>query len=290
MEALGTRDMTGTEVRVVISRTWHLTIVQVFCPFVHPNNSNRAIPRAIAHATVIRVLLELTVLGLLADGPLHGYAIRQEASLLLERPLSDGALYPAIKRLIDSDAVLMQTDKSVSIGAALSQTRQGAARNTAISVATPSLAGELHALRLRRQALDDAAAKGSPTLRGRARARKTYEITPAGQLLLVQLLQRSADADDQQFGIALHLARHLSVDERTVLLETRRLQLQQRLHQTRLRLKTTINSIDRYGRTRLEHAIEMTQLQIALTQRLLDDEPRLSTNATQPTNSQLTER
>jgi DNA-binding PadR family transcriptional regulator len=233
--------------------------------------------------------LELTVLGLLADGPLHGYAIRQEASLLLERPLSDGALYPAIKRLIDSDAVLMQTDKSVSISAALSQTRQGAARNTAISVATPSLAGELHALRLRRQALDDAA-KDSPTLRGRARARKTYEITPAGQLLLVQLLQRSADSDDQQFGIALHFSRHLSVDERTALLETRRLQLQQRLHQTRLRLKTTINSIDRYGRTRLEHAIEITQLQIALTQRLLDDEPRLSTNATQPTNSQLTER
>lgn len=47
-------------------------------------------------------MLELSILGFLAEGPLHGYELKARISALSGhvRPVSDGALYPAITRLI----------------------------------------------------------------------------------------------------------------------------------------------------------------------------------------------
>src|SRR3954469_14773088 len=46
--------------------------------------------------------IELAVLGLLHEGPLHGYELRKRLNLLLGwgRVLSYGSLYPALKRLL----------------------------------------------------------------------------------------------------------------------------------------------------------------------------------------------
>ena len=46
-------------------------------------------------------MLELLILGFLADGPLHGYELRRKIAQLhgYARTVSDGALYPAIRRL-----------------------------------------------------------------------------------------------------------------------------------------------------------------------------------------------
>lgn len=46
--------------------------------------------------------LEIAVLGLLAEGPLHGYELRKRLNLLLgwTRLLSYGSLYPALKRML----------------------------------------------------------------------------------------------------------------------------------------------------------------------------------------------
>ncbi|MEU0468875.1 PadR family transcriptional regulator [Amycolatopsis thermoflava] len=46
-------------------------------------------------------MLELAILGFLAEGPLHGYELRRRVAQLsgYTRPVSDGSLYPAIKRL-----------------------------------------------------------------------------------------------------------------------------------------------------------------------------------------------
>lgn len=51
--------------------------------------------------------LELAVLGLLHDSPLHGYELRKRLNLLLgwTRLLSYGSLYPALKRLLRSGLV-----------------------------------------------------------------------------------------------------------------------------------------------------------------------------------------
>lgn len=47
-------------------------------------------------------MLELAILGFLAEGPLHGYQLRYRIAHLSGhvRPVSDGSLYPAINRLI----------------------------------------------------------------------------------------------------------------------------------------------------------------------------------------------
>jgi len=243
---------------------------------------------------VINVLIELTVLGLLNDAPQHGYVLRQQASLLLERPLSDGALYPAIKRLLDAGAIDTQPDKSLAITATLVRKRDGAGTNNdgapVAASATPSLAGELHALRLRRQARDAAAAESATTLRGRARGRKTYAITPAGVQLLQELLDtQSANGDDDVFALKMQFARYLTPESRIALFESRRLRLQQRLADMRQRLRVGANNLDRYVRAQIEHSINRTQLEIAWLDRLLADEPK----PTSPDSSlpqQLTER
>ncbi|MFL4909813.1 PadR family transcriptional regulator [Streptomyces sp. MMS24-I2-30] len=47
-------------------------------------------------------MLELAILGYLAEGPLHGYELRRRVEQLSghTRPVSDGSLYPAINRLV----------------------------------------------------------------------------------------------------------------------------------------------------------------------------------------------
>jgi len=46
-------------------------------------------------------MLELAILGFLAEGPLHGYELRRRLAQLsgYARPVSDGSLYPAISRM-----------------------------------------------------------------------------------------------------------------------------------------------------------------------------------------------
>ena len=61
--------------------------------------------------------LELAVLGLLHDSPLHGYELRKRLNLLLgwTRLLSYGSLYPALKRLQRSGLVTEVTTAPASV-------------------------------------------------------------------------------------------------------------------------------------------------------------------------------
>ncbi|OZE32670.1 PadR family transcriptional regulator [Rhodococcus sp. 05-2254-5] len=54
-------------------------------------------------------MLELAILGFLSDGPLHGYELKRRVTQLTgyAKPVSDGTLYPAIKRL-DRSGLLMR--------------------------------------------------------------------------------------------------------------------------------------------------------------------------------------
>ncbi|MGV9271008.1 PadR family transcriptional regulator [Kitasatospora sp. NPDC003701] len=55
-------------------------------------------------------MLKLAILGFLRDRPLHGYELRRHLAALTGhvRPISDGTLYPAIKRL-EADDLLVRT-------------------------------------------------------------------------------------------------------------------------------------------------------------------------------------
>ncbi|WP_328428308.1 PadR family transcriptional regulator [Streptomyces sp. NBC_00443] len=74
-------------------------------------------------------MLELSILGFLAEAPLHGYELKERIKALSGhvRPVSDGALYPAITRLIKAGKLDEHTEPGT--GAAprriLSLTGQG---------------------------------------------------------------------------------------------------------------------------------------------------------------------
>lgn len=55
-------------------------------------------------------MIELMILGFLAEGPLHGYELRRKMSQLhgYARTFSDGTVYPAINRLVASGALVRE--------------------------------------------------------------------------------------------------------------------------------------------------------------------------------------
>ncbi|MFM9609211.1 PadR family transcriptional regulator [Streptomyces niveiscabiei] len=57
-------------------------------------------------------MLELVILGHLAQGPLHGYELRRRVEQLSghTRPVSDGSLYPAINRLVKRGLLTRHTE------------------------------------------------------------------------------------------------------------------------------------------------------------------------------------
>ncbi|MFF0067274.1 PadR family transcriptional regulator [Streptomyces sp. NPDC005279] len=61
-------------------------------------------------------MLELAILGFLAEGPLHGYQLRHRVAHLSghTRPVSDGSLYPAINRLVNAGLLDRRTEPGAS--------------------------------------------------------------------------------------------------------------------------------------------------------------------------------
>ncbi|SNX57864.1 DNA-binding PadR family transcriptional regulator [Streptomyces sp. TLI_55] len=61
-------------------------------------------------------MLELSILGFLAEEPLHGYELKERIKALSGhvRPVSDGALYPAITRLIKAGKLGEHTEPGAS--------------------------------------------------------------------------------------------------------------------------------------------------------------------------------
>lgn len=72
------------------------------------------------------------ILGFLAEGPLHGYELRRKMERLHghARTISDGTIYPAIKRLVASGAVTQQWEPGAGATArrTLSLTESGRER------------------------------------------------------------------------------------------------------------------------------------------------------------------
>jgi DNA-binding PadR family transcriptional regulator len=60
--------------------------------------------------------IELAVLGLLHEGPMHGYELRKRLNLMLgwSRVLSYGSLYPALKKMLRGDLIEELAPKTVS--------------------------------------------------------------------------------------------------------------------------------------------------------------------------------
>src|SRR5262245_54215019 len=183
-------------------------------------------------------MLELAVLGLLAEQPLHGYELKKRLSETLG-PLwgiSFGSLYPALKRLEQAGAIEEVADGRPAAGA-----------GTTGFVPTGSLDGELAAARLRRLP--------RPT----RRTRKAYRVTEHGRAMFIDLLTAEEADDERSFALKLSFCRYLDGPDRLAFLERRRTQLAQRLASSRRAPANPNRTIDRYTRSLLEHRTKSTQ-------------------------------
>lgn len=189
-------------------------------------------------------MLELAVLGLLSEQPLHGYELKKRLSDTLG-PLwgiSFGSLYPALRRLERSGAI---------------EATEAPEGGPTGFVPTGSLKGDLAAARLRRRP------------RAGRRTRKAYRVTASGEQLFVELLADETADDERTFAVKLSFCRHLSAAARVAFLERRRAQLTQRLAKTR---RNPARSTDRYNRSLLEHRAQSTQHDLTWIEELIAQE------------------
>lgn len=173
-------------------------------------------------------MLELAILGLLKELPLHGYELKKRLNDTLGHVwgVSYGSLYPALARLERMGAIEVVDPP--------------AAAPAGIPIpATGSIAGEAAAARLRRP------------LRRSGRTRKAYRLAAAGHALFDELLRADpAPGTDENRAFALKLAfcRHLDSPGRLEILRRRRDQLAEKLARAR-----QASAGDRYTRALIEH-------------------------------------
>ena len=197
------------------------------------------------------LVLELAILGLLKEQPLHGYELKKRLgdTLGFLWGVSYGSLYPALRRLERAGAIEIVAPRAT-------------APAPAPMPATGSIDGETAAARIRRLP--------KPT----RRTRKQYRLTPRGDQLFAELLtgDDAPGADEEKaFALKFAFCRHLASDARLALLERRRAGLQERLAQAQ---GATPRRGDRYIRSLAEHRTESTTRDVAWLDELIAAERR----------------
>ncbi|MCL6095175.1 MAG: PadR family transcriptional regulator [Actinobacteria bacterium] len=145
--------------------------------------------------------MELAILGLLKEEPLHGYELRKRLRerLGILANVSFGSLYPALARL-ESLGAIIATEP----------------RDAPPIPMTGSLHGERGIFDMRRSSKS----KYSATT---ARKRKVYNITPLGEEHFARMLADIRAVDNEQaFDIHLAFAKYLTIQARLALLERRK--------------------------------------------------------------------
>lgn len=221
-------------------------------------------------------MLELAILGLLKEQPMHGYEIRKSLreDFGVLSNLSFGSLYPALARLEAAGALSTLEPTST--------TRRPRRAEEPLPL-TGSLAGERAAVIARRSLGEAAAAFGARS----TRSRKVYAITPHGEELFEELLESNdgPGEDPKGFSLRLAFARHLSPQSRVRLLERRRGQLLDRLQRSERSLDRPARPMDDYERSLAEHAKETIAADLSWVERLLDRERHLLERLEPPTST-----
>jgi DNA-binding PadR family transcriptional regulator len=190
-------------------------------------------------------LLELAILGLLHESPLHGYELRKRlnATLGAFRALSFGTLYPCLRELV---------------------TRGWIAENTETTSLPESRT----------------AATGS----GSRRARIVYELTADGKDQFQLMLSQTGPAawEDDTFNVHFAFFARTEADVRLRILEGRRSRLEERLDSFRSSAAQRRERLDHYTTELQRHGLESAEREVRWVTELIETE-RSTTPATAPT-------
>jgi DNA-binding PadR family transcriptional regulator len=181
--------------------------------------------------------LELAVLGLLHDAPMHGYELRKQLIVLLGwgRVLSYGTLYPCLK-VLGKDGYI---------------------------VADPPAP----------KASKAAKAAGPEAVRGR-RNRIVYRLTAEGKERFAQALEESGPAawDDESFGVRFAFFARTDSPTRVRILEGRRSRLEERLENVRTSTQRGRERADSYTLELQRHGLESVEREVRWLTELIDRE------------------
>jgi DNA-binding PadR family transcriptional regulator len=220
-------------------------------------------------------MLELAILGLLKESPMHGYDLRKRlrSDFGLLSSLSFGSLYPALSRLQASGAVRM-TDQSQAANAP--QRRAPETPDRAVIPFTGSLSGERAAFRARlaARAAGQVPARAAKPKGVGTRSRKVYELTPRGEQLFEEMLAEEPGPSEDGRGFSLRwlFARYLPSEARLKLLGRRRRQLEDRLDDVERRAAQPPRPLDRFERSLLEHSSAQIRFELEWIDRLIATE------------------
>jgi DNA-binding PadR family transcriptional regulator len=168
--------------------------------------------------------LELAVLGLLHENPLHGYELRKRLNLVLGwgRVLSYGSLYPTLKKMLRAGLLSEH-------------------------VATPDAPGT----------------GSSPVTPPSRRQRITYELTEAGQARFDQLMADAGPSswEDEVFGVRFAFFGRTDREVRLRILEGRRTRLEERLDRVRQQLAHHKGK-DSYALELQRHGLESVEREV----------------------------
>ena len=192
-------------------------------------------------------LLELAILGLLHESPLHGYELRKRLNAVLGafRVLSYGTLYPCLRGLV---------------------TRGWIAENAAATTAAGS--------------------HGVATGAGSRRARIVYELTDDGLSQFQLMLSQSGPAawEDDTFNVHFAFFARTESDVRLRILEGRRSRLEERLDSFRAAAAQRRERLDLYTTELQRHGLESAEREVRWLSELIETE-RSTTPTTTPTTN-----
>ncbi|MEJ2886859.1 PadR family transcriptional regulator [Actinomycetospora aeridis] len=187
-------------------------------------------------------MLELAVLGLLHEAPMHGYQLRKQlhARLGTFRAFSWGSLYPTLRRLQRAGLIAETTDTTA--GEADDEGAETAASSRSRSASRSSWGSK------------------SKTRRGR----RVFELTAEGKDRFDELLGEVGPQawDDESFGIHLAFFSRTPVEVRMRILEGRRRQVEERREGLRSTVSRAGEQIDHYTRELHRIGLESTEREV----------------------------
>jgi DNA-binding PadR family transcriptional regulator len=201
-------------------------------------------------------VLELAVLGILHEMPMHGYELRKRLSSLLGafRAFGYGSLYPALKDLLAKGLIAEDVpDSGPAGGFGGSSPRAGTAGGFGGSSPRISTARPLDRPR---------------------RSKIVYRLTAEGKERLQDLLAQSGPASWEDDGFGVHFAFFglTKADIRMRILEGRRSRLEERLEAFRAAATRTRERVDSYTLELQRHGLESVEREVRWLNELIASE------------------
>lgn len=197
-------------------------------------------------------MLELAILGLLTEAPMHGYELRKRLTATLGslRTFSYGSVYPTLRRLTVA-GLLTDTEQP-----ATSATRPTRSTRPIDPTLTPDLQRGLT-----------------------KRARRVYTITDDGRARFTALVADVGPTalDDEGFGVHVAFFSRTPAEVRIRVLEARRRRVEERREALRSALRRADERVDHYTRELRELGLETSEREVRWLDDLLADERRTTT-------------